>query len=158
VRIKVPQIVAEDAFLDPDFYAALADVPNLKAPEILEMEDRGEEVHFRVRYAFDGHLPPAARRVLDPDKITWVNDSVFRRSEHVTEFRMVPEYYENRLTCQGRYRFEAKGPEETEQILEGDLIVRYPIVGPLVERAIISGMRQHLGDEARVIERRFAQG
>jgi hypothetical protein len=31
--------------------------------------------------------------------------------------------------------------------------VRYPVVGGLVERAIIVGMRQHLGEEARILER-----
>jgi hypothetical protein len=37
--------------------------------------------------------------------------------------------------------------------MEGDLRVRYPVVGGLVERAIVVGMRQHLGEEARILER-----
>lgn len=67
---------------------------------------------------------------------------------------MVPDHYGSRMTCTGHYRFEERGPALTEQVVEGDLVIHYPVVGRLVERAILTGMRQHLSEEARLLERR----
>lgn len=157
VRIDVPRARAEQAFVDPDFYRALGEMPNIRAPEVLEVEPGDEVTRMRIRYVFDGHLPPAARRVLDPEKITWVDESTVHHGRHLTEFRMVPDHYANRMTCEGTYRFDELGPDSTEQVLEGDLIIHYPIVGRLVEKAILMGMRQHLQEEARLLEKLVAE-
>lgn len=152
--ISVPRPEVEAAYVDPAFYAELGDLPNLRAPEVLSVEPDGDVVHLRIRYALHAELSPAVRRVLDPDKITWVEESTVYRSDHYTEFRMVPDHYGNRMTCTGRYRFEERGAALTEQVVEGDLVIHYPLVGRLVERAILTGMRQHLNEEARLLERR----
>ena len=154
-QIAVARDVVEEAFVDPSFYAELGDLPNLRAPEVLGIEPDGELVRLRIRYALQADLSPAVRRVLDPEKITWVEESTVYRAEHFTEFRMVPEHYGDRMECWGRYRFEERGSQATEQVVEGDLIIHYPLVGRLVERAILTGMRQHLTEEARLLEKRF---
>ena len=45
------------------------------------------------------------------------------------------------------------GDRATRQLIGGDLRVRYPIVGGLVERALVIGLREHVGEEARILER-----
>ena len=66
MRFEVHQPIAapcdkvEAAFLDPAFYAALGEVPNLGAPEVLGLEEGDGAVEVRVRYAFTGDLAPAA--------------------------------------------------------------------------------------------------
>jgi hypothetical protein len=149
--ISAPRSRVEDAFLDPTFYRALGRIPNLGDPEVLDMEEAGDLVILRVRYRFAGQLPSAARRVLDPAKLTWVQQSEVNRAEHLTEFRIYPDHYANRLSCRGSYLFEELG-HRTDQVVQGDIVVRYPLVGPLVERAILSGMRDHLVEEARILE------
>lgn len=150
--IRLRREVVAAAFLDPAFYETLGEMPNIKAPELLEMRDEGDRVHLRFRYAFSGDLPSAARRVLDPARMTWIHRETIFREEHRSEFEMVPEYYKDKMTCSGGYLLLDMGPE-TNQRLEGDLVVRYPIVGRLVEKAILSGMRQNLAHEARLLER-----
>jgi hypothetical protein len=127
-------------------------MPNIKAPELLAMEEDGDLVHLRFRYAFSGDLPSAARRVLDPARMTWIHQETIHRTEHRSEFEMIPEYYKDKMICSGGYLLEEKG-SDTNQRLEGDLVIRYPIVGRLVEKAILSGLRQHLAQEARLLER-----
>ncbi|HET6966301.1 MAG TPA: DUF2505 family protein [Acidimicrobiales bacterium] len=151
--IAAPRKLVEDAFVDPDFYGELGDLPNIRAPEVLSIEQDGDVVHLRIRYALEADLAPAVRRVLDPEKITWVEESTVHRAEHCTEFRMVPDHYVNRMECVGSYRFEDSETGGTEQVVEGDLVIRYPLVGRLVERAILTGMRQHLTEEGRLLER-----
>ncbi|MHB1924503.1 MAG: DUF2505 family protein [Acidimicrobiales bacterium] len=150
--ISLPRPEVEAAFLDPAFYETLGQMPNIKAPELLDMDDAGDLVHLRFRYAFNGDLPSAARRVLDPERMTWIHEETIYRHEHRSEFRMIPEHYRDRMTCAGGYRLEERG-QDTNQCLEGDLIIRYPLVGRLVEKAIVSGLRQHLVEEAHLLER-----
>ncbi|HEX5266480.1 MAG TPA: DUF2505 family protein [Acidimicrobiales bacterium] len=150
--IAAPRELVETAFVDPAFYAELGTLPNLRPPEVLSIEEDGDQVRLRIHYALQADLAPAVRRVLDPEKITWVEESTVHRAEHYTEFRMVPEHYVDRMECAGSYRFEESGPDRTEQVVQGDLVIHYPLVGRLVERAILTGMRQHLTEEARLLE------
>ena len=150
--IHLPREAVEAAFLDLSFYETLGEMPNIKAPELLEMEDQGDRVHLRFRYSFSGDLPSAARRVLDPARMTWIHQETIFRSEHRSEFEMIPEYYTGKMICSGGYRLEEVG-EDTNQRMEGDLVIRYPLVGRLVEIAIVSGLRQNLAHEARLLER-----
>ncbi|MHB8682513.1 MAG: hypothetical protein ACYDA2_10530, partial [Acidimicrobiales bacterium] len=65
--------------MDPAFYAALGDMDNIAAPEVLHHEELDDGVHIGVRYRFTGHLAAPARAVLDPEKLTWVIESVVYR-------------------------------------------------------------------------------
>jgi hypothetical protein len=154
--IAAPRHAVEAAFLEPGFYAALGELSAIRPPEVLERRverSNGNLVHLRVQYAFAGSLSGPARAVLDPDRLTWVDDSTFDRAAHRMDFEIVPDHYADRLQCRGWYQFEPAGEHATRQVMEGDLRVRYPVVGGLVERAIVVGIRQHLGEEARILER-----
>jgi hypothetical protein len=157
--IAAPVERVEEAFVDPGFYKALGAMPAIGDPEVLECSERSEcserdgQVFLRVRYAFTGDLAAPARRVLDPDKLTWVVESTVDRNTKTTEFRMLPDHYANRLECAGSYTLVADGPGRTVQQMEGDLRVNYPVVGRLAERGILVGLKEHIAEEAHVLER-----
>jgi hypothetical protein len=151
--IAAPRHAVEAAFVDPGFYQVLGDMAGIRTPEVLERRVDGNLVHLRVQYAFAGDLSGPARAVLDPSRLTWVDQSTFDRAAHRIDFEILPDHYADRLQCRGWYRFEANGEKATTQLMGGDLRVRYPIVGGLVERALVLGLREHLGEEARILER-----
>jgi len=159
VHFSVDQPVAgscervEQALLDPAFYRALATIPNIGEPNVLEHTEVDGRVHMRIHYAFTGDLAPAARRVLDPAKLTWVMESTADPASHATTFRMVPDHYRDRLECAGTYTLLSDGPERSIQHMEGDLRVHFPVVGRLAERGIFLGLKEHLAQEAGVLER-----
>ena len=142
-----------EAFVDPGFYKALGAMPAIGDPEVLECSERDGQVFLRVRYAFTGDLAAPARRVLDPDKLTWVVESTVDRNTKTTEFRMLPDHYANRLECAGSYTLAPDGLDRTIQQMEGELRVNYPIVGRLAERGIYLGLKEHIAEEAHVLER-----
>ena len=151
--IAAPTESVEEALVDPRFYEALATMPNIGEPEVLECTARDSEVILRVRYAFTGDLAAPARRVLDPAKLTWVVESTVDRSTRTTAFRMLPDHYADRLECGGSYTLVASGADATIQQMEGNLRVNYPVVGRLAERGIVLGLKEHVAQEAHVIER-----
>jgi hypothetical protein len=159
MRFNVDQPIAaavarvEEALVDRRFYKALASMPNIGDPEVLECAERGDDVVLRVRYAFTGQLAAPARRVLDPAKLTWVVESAVDRPTRTTNFRMLPDHYANRLSCSGSYTLVPRGEDRTIQRMEGELRVNYPVVGRLAERGIVVGLKEHVAQEAGIIER-----
>jgi hypothetical protein len=148
---RAPVAAVARAYTEPAFYELLGQLPKLGRPEVLAREEDGHLVRLLVRYRFTGDLSPAVRKVIDPARLTWVEHTTHDLARLEVDFRMAPDHYADKLRSSGRYHFEADG-EQTRRVAEGDLNVRVPIVGGAVERAIISGMREHLTEEISVVE------
>lgn len=157
MRFSIEQRFAADvdavarAYADPALYAALVGLPKLTQPEVVGHEVDGDTVVLQVRYRFGGELSPAARAVIDPARLTWVERSTHDLADHSTTFTMVPDHYGDRFRCQGSYRFD---PVESgcRRRGEGDVRVKALLVAGAVEGAIVSGLKEHLVDEVPVVE------
>ncbi|HEX4866368.1 MAG TPA: DUF2505 family protein [Acidimicrobiales bacterium] len=138
------------AYADPELYASLHGLSKLTGPEVLEHHVEGDLVTLHIRYRFGGHLSSAAQAVLDPSRLTWVEQSVHDLARRTTTFTLVPDHYGDRFSCRGSYRFEPDG-DGTIRHGEGDLRVRALLVGKAVEGAIVSGLREHLAEEVPLV-------
>jgi hypothetical protein len=143
------------AFADPGLYPLLAELPKLGSPEVLSHEVDGDVVHLEVRYHFAGHLSAAARAVLDPDRLTWVDRSTHDLASRSVTYELIPDEYRDRFRSSGAYRFDADGAG-TLRRASGEVSVRAPLVARSVERAIVSGLHEHLDEEAALVERFLA--
>jgi hypothetical protein len=150
--IAAPPDAVQAAFLDPDFYPTLGEMPAISPPELLECVEQDGRVRLRVRYAFSGDLAPPARAVLDPNRLTWIDESVVDVEARCTTFRISPDHYGDRFSCDGRYELVPDG-DGTLQRLDGEVRVRWPLVGRLAERGIVRGLEEHIRTEAALIER-----
>jgi len=149
-RFDAPLDDVETALLDPAFLERLGQLPKLGEPQVLDVEVTGETVRRRIRYAFAGQLSSAVTAVVDPAKLTWVEDSTTDRRTHRTTFRILPDHYGDRLIAGGTFTLDAIGTR-TQRVAEGDLRVRFPLVGGRVEKAIVSGMEEYAAAEADAI-------
>jgi hypothetical protein len=144
------------AYADRDLHASLGELPKVGRPDVLSSEVDGDVVRLRIAYRFTGALPPAASAVLDPKKLTWVEESTHDRAAHTVTWKLVPDHYGDRFRANGTYRFRADGDVAVRET-RGDLVVRTPFVGRLVERALVSGLREHLEAEAPLVAAWVAQ-
>ncbi len=141
------------AYADPALYAAFADLPRAGAPEVVGHEVDGDVVELRVRWRFSAPLSSAARRVIDPDKLSWVEASTHDLAARTVTFRMLPDNYADRFSCSGSYRFEPSGAGGgAVRRITGELRVKAPLVARAVESAILSGLEDQLRSEAAVVE------
>lgn len=139
------------AFANPDLYVTFQDLPKMSRPEVLSHEVEGDQVVLLIRHRFTGELSPAARAVIDPARLSWVEHATHDLAAHTTTFRMVADHYSDRFHCSGSYRFKAEGTG-TLRHCEGDIKVRALLVASAVESAIVSGLREHLDAEVDVVE------
>jgi hypothetical protein len=138
------------ALLDPAFVTGLGALANLGPPEVLEQRRDGDLVVQRVRYRFTGSLSPAVTRVIDPRKVTWVDETTYDLRARRASFHIVPDHYAGKLRCSGTHAFTAHG-DATVRTIETELTVKVPLVGRAVERAIVSGLQDHLDAESDLL-------
>ncbi len=158
VRFVVEQRFAAEvdavaqAYADPALYEALVGLPKLTQPEVVGHEVDGDAVQLRVRYRFGGDLSPAARAVIDPARLTWLEHSTHDLAARRVSFRMVPDHYRDRFQCSGSYAFEADDDGSSRRHGAGEVRVKALLVARAVESAIVSGLQEHLEDEVPVVE------
>lgn len=157
MRFRVEQDLGTDpdatarAFADPALYASFEGLSKVAPPEVLDRQVDGDVVRLRVRYRFAGHLSAAARAAIDPSRLTWVDESEHDLATRQVRFVLRPDHYVDRFRCHGGYRIEAR-PGGCRRVADVELSVSFPLVGRAVEQAIASGLREHLADEAAVVE------
>lgn len=153
-RFAAPLEAVEAAFLDPAVVQRMAALPDLGRPELLDVVGEGDVVRRRVRFTFTGQLSKAALAVLDPAKLTWVEESVLDRRTHQSEVRIRPEHYADRLSCSAVVRLvPADGASGvTVRQTEGSLSVRAPLVAGRVERAIVTGLQENAAAEEAIVQ------
>jgi hypothetical protein len=136
----------------PVFYEGRPTSGDIAVLGVLHHEDKGDRVLIDVRCAFTGSVSSAVRRVIQPDKMSFV----MRREVEPAEMRMSwvvrPDHFD-RLTAGGQFHFEPgpDGPDTTVIAVDGELDVRVAIVGRSVERVIVPGLQSYLENEAASI-------
>ena len=119
------------------------------------IEVGGDLVEQEIRYIFTGELSAAVRAVVDPRKISWILESQFDLVAHRSTWRILPDHYGDRLTATGTTELHADG-ESTRKVTAGDVRIHMPLVGGRVERAIVSGLKEHAAEEAAALDRYLA--
>lgn len=155
-RFAAPIAAVEAALLDPGFIARLSNLPKVRQADLLSQEEDGEHVEQEVRYHFTGELSAAVRAVVDPRRISWILESQVDRAAHRSTWRILPDNYGERLTAHGTTELIATGDTTTRTTL-GTVKVHMALVGGRVERAIVSGLKEHAEAETKELQAYLAE-
>jgi hypothetical protein len=156
-RFAAPVAAVEAAQLDPAFIARLDRLPKIGRAELVSQEEDGDLVDQEIRYVFTGELSAAVRAVVDPRKISWILESRFDRATHTSTWRIVPDHYPDRLSSQGTTELVPDG-DGARKLTTGLVKVHMALVGGRVERAIVSGLKEHADAEAVELARFLSEG
>lgn len=146
-----PDAVAQ-AYATTETYGHLVGLPKLATPEVLERRVDDAVVRLRVRHRFVGDLSPAVTAVIDPARLSWIEVSTHDLQRHTVTWEMVPDHYPDRLRSSGTCSIASDGAGCVRTV-RGRVRVRALVVGGAVERAIVSGLRDHLEGEAPIVDR-----
>lgn len=135
------------AYADASLYPALIGLPKLGDIEPLDHHVEGSRVRQRIRFRFTGHLPPAVTAVVDPAKLSWIQESEHDLDDGTTSFELLPDHYRDRLRASGSFEIESSETGSLRRV-DGQVRVRAPLVAGRVEAAIVSGLEEYLAAEA----------
>lgn len=153
-RFPAPPGRVVEVLLEPAFLDQLDDLPRLGRPQLLDQHRDGPRVRRRVRHTFTGDAPPAARRVVDPARLTWVEESTVDLAAHRAHWFVQADHYPRLLRASGTWHVEADGGQGAggaRRVVEGEVRVSVPLVGGKVEAAIVDGFREHARAEERAV-------
>ena len=129
----------------------------LGGAEVLECTRDEQTARLRVRYKFTAPLSRAVTSVIDPDKLTWVDDGTFDlatfRSEHV----LLPDHYADRLDAHYTSTIVPDGAG-AGWTLRGSLDVHAPLVGGKVAQVIVDGLRDAVAAQGARVDDWIATG
>lgn len=155
-RYDAPAYDVLAAYTDPAMYATFDGLSRVGTPEVLDRVAEGGRVTLRLRMRFIADLSSAARRVVDPAKLTWVQEEVYDLTTLRAQVVFHPDAYADRFSCAGGYAFLPGDGEGSTRCIEGDLRIRIPLVGGQVERAMVSGLEGHFAEEQPLVARWLA--
>ncbi len=145
IPAPVDEVVA--AYASAELYEVLTESERLSAPEVVDRTEEGGIVVLRIRYRYIAEMSAAVTAVVDPARLTWVEETRHDLAARTIDVRMLPDHYADRLSATGTARCRANG-DATVRRIEGDLKVRALLVGGAVEKAIVAGLEEHLAQEA----------
>lgn len=146
---------------DPGFYAHLTGLTKVAPPEVLDRVVDGATVQMKVRYRFIADLPSAATAIIDPARLTWIDETTFDLAARSSRTVLLPDHYPDRLQANAHTTFEAipsaapGDPDHTVRAVRGTFTVKVPLVGGKVEKALASGLIEHFAEEATVAATRL---
>jgi hypothetical protein len=156
-RLSGPPDAVLAVLLDRAFLEARAELPKIGASELLELTRDDTTARVRVRMGFTGNLAPAVTKVVDPAKLTWVDDAMFVLAARGARHEIQPDNYADRLAC----RYDDALHDDagaTRRVLTGSVKVRAFLVGGRVEGAIVSGLREYAEAEAVLLNEWLRRG
>lgn len=156
MRFDVKQQFDDDAaaviacYSSGAMYEQLPEFGRISRPDVLDRTERGDQITLRLRYKFIADLPTAALAIIDPDRLTWVEQTTYNLSALTARTKLLPDHYASKLEASASAKFADRGDGSIRDV-SGDLRVRVLLVGGQVERAIVDGLREHLNEEAALV-------
>lgn len=150
--IAVSAAEAQAAYLDPGFYRSLGELSGISAPQVRSLSQSSGHARIELDYRFAGQLNGPAKKILDPQKLTWSQVTDVDLASRRSEVQMVPDNYKGLLSFTGWYELRDVSERECSQHFEGDLRIHLPVLGPLAERALGGSIRQNMAETAHLIE------
>lgn len=142
------------ALASPEYLRdGMSQLPDIGVPTIRDQRVAGGVVRTTLVFQFQGSLPTIVTKVIDPAKLSWIEETTIDLDLAKATFLMTPEHYASFFTCQGSWAVTdiSGGSKRT---ISGSMKVNSPVpfVGGQVERAIVSGLRERLAVEPPVLE------
>lgn len=148
--LAAPPATVQDALLDPEFVHSTATIPKIGGAELVELTRTDTTAHLRVRYRFTAPLSSAITRVIDPEKLTWVDDATFALDEFRSQHALQPDNYADRLQASYTSTLVPDGAG-TRRTLAGSLSVKAPLVGAKIAGVIVDGLREAMATQATML-------
>ena len=153
-ELDAPLDAVELAVLSPDLGGLMARAlaPLIESIETVEhVIVRGE---FRRVLRFQANALPAMfrGREVAREAMSWEETSVYRLSEHASNWSVAPrEQYRRYMCSSGTYRLESAPEGRTRRCVIGDIEVKAGVLSRIIERMAIAEVRKTYDAEAQTL-------
>ena len=127
---------------DPPIYD-LVDLPNVSTNKLLNDRWEGDKRYLQVEWCVHGQIPKLAQKIIKPDMLTFVEDSIWDGTKLTYTTRIIPHHFKNQINAQHRVTFTDAGDGRTKRVLSGIFEVKIPLIGLVFEIAILQQLKDN---------------
>lgn len=128
----------------------LLDLPNVSSSKPLSERDEGDKRYIKAEWCVHGQIPKLAQKLVKPDMLTFVEDSVWDRKTKTYSTKIIPHHFANKVNCRHKVEFKDNGDGRTQRIISGFFEVTIPIIGPVFEMAVIGHIKQNAQEDYNI--------
>ena len=100
-------------------------LPNVNKIEAQSKEEEGEgKVRIVNRWHGKGEIPKVARKLVSPDKLTWLDTAVWDDKERTCQWEITPMFFQENVGCKGINYYRPEGENKTRLQITGDMTIR----------------------------------
>lgn len=131
------------------------ELPNVTARKAIDQKREGSKIYRRYEWRMFGQIPRAAQRALSPEMLTFIEESVWDDESCVTESRIMPMYFKDSISCESTVVWRGRDAG-SERVIESEAVVNIPVMGGLVERAVVDAFMKSNDMSAELIRKGLA--
>ncbi len=135
----------------------LAAMPSFKSRDLVEeqeLENGEKQWCFLVSAA--GDLPPAVSAIASPDLFKWHEKSHYIPKEKTLHFKIEPLSGGSKFEGSGKFIY-SKMKNGTKRVLEGEMSVKIPFVGKIVESFLVNELKKNYEVEPDIQSKFYAK-
>lgn len=145
-----------ETMFDPDLAAYLTQhMTSIVSIETLERTEDEQRIVRRVRYVPVPMIKRIGTKKITPESMQWDEESTFDKKTKVMTFANVPTHPKIRakMTNSGKMVFRPQGDGRCERLMQGELKIKFPLLGRVAEGIIAKNGGKILDEEASVVTR-----
>jgi hypothetical protein len=143
-------------YLDEAFWKGVTGFSRTSPPEVLEVSSSGGTGLTRLRWRLSVDLPGEASRFIDPDDVSWVEETRWDVAAASATVAFHPDQAATLMRASASVAMAQKGGEAVRTV-RGELKVRIPLLGGRVEHAVADAIGEHLEEEAEAVAGRLGR-
>lgn len=129
------------------------ELPNVSSRKIIEQRREGKKIFQRVEWCVHGQIPPIAQKLVSPEKMTFIERSVWDDDESAYRTKIEPHFFRNQLECSTISAWKDDGKGKTVRKFEGELKIKIPVIGPILEGTIVDYLKKNNDKNALIVKR-----
>lgn len=143
-----------DIWSDPNVIVRIVKaLPNIQERELLEENQDEKFLRRKVRYLAKGPIPTFAQKVLRPDMLSWVEETVYDKKNRVYQVKCVPHFFADRVENELTIRLLPDGKGGSLRIIEGVLNLKVPfLVRGMAENLVNRYLKDNTEKEYQVLK------
>lgn len=131
----------------------LADLPNVSTNKLLSEKDEGDKRYLKVEWCVHGQIPKIAQKIIRPEMLTFVEDSIWDRTTKTYSTKIIPHFFKKQFDARHKVEFTDHGDGRTMRVLTGHFDAKIPIVGPVFEQVVMKYLKQNAEEDFRISAR-----
>ncbi len=128
----------------------LSALPSFKSRELVEHQElTSGERYWCFKVSAGGELPPAIAKIASPELFSWLEKGTFNPKEHTLSFVIEPLAAKSKFESTGKFTY-TKLKKGTLRVFEGEMNVKIPFVGKLVEGFLLAELKKNYAVEPEI--------